>query len=262
MADPNNDLKANLSALAVGIEWPPTPELQASVMRRTAVRRPRLQLLPSRWALAAVAVLVIVATLLAYSPARTAIAGWLNLHTNIKRTTALPTPSPLPSGTLGSDLGLGTRTTVAGAQNAVGWQVLVPAQLGTPDAVYVQMPPEGPLQGEVSLVYAPRPAVAAAGQTGVGVLVTEARGSVNEQFFGKTIGPGTTITDVSVNGHDGWWISGRPHAFVFIDANNDPRVDTLRLATNTLVVDEEGTIVRIEADVNESTAVQIAGSIG
>lgn len=261
-ADPNDDLEARLAALAVGIEWPATPELQPAVMRRAAVPGPWLQPLRSRWALAAVAVLVIAATLLAYTPARTAIAGWLNLHTTINRTTALPTPSPLPSGTLGSNLGLGTPTTVAGAQNAVGWQVLVPAQLGTPDAVYVQLPPEGPLQGEVSLVYAPRPGIANAGQTGVGVLVTEARGSVNEQFFAKTIGPGTTITDVSVNGHDGWWISGQPHAFVFIDANNDPRIDTLRLATNTLVVDEEGTIVRIEAGVNESTAVQIAGSIG
>lgn len=247
------DVEDQLIALAAGIEWPPTPRLRS--------QRPRSQPLQSRWALAAVAVLVIVATLLAYTPTRTAIAGWLNLRTNIRHTGSLPTPSPLPSGTLGSNLGLGTPTTVAGAQNAVGWQVLVPAQLGTPDAVYVLMPPQGPLQGEVSLVYVPRPGIAASSETGVGVLITEARGSVNEQFFGKTIGPGTTITNVSVSGHDGWWIAGRPHAFVFIDANNEPRFDTLRLATNTLVIDEEGTIVRIEADVNESTAMQIAASI-
>ncbi len=257
------DLEDQLAALAAGIKWPATPQLRPAFAQRAAAARtrPPLRLAPTRWALAAVAVLVILATLLAYTPTRTAIADWLNLHTNIRHTTALPTPTPLPSGTLGSNLGLGTPTTVAGAQNAVGWQVLVPARLGTPDAVYVLMPPEGPLQGEVSLVYAPRPGIAAASETGVGVLVTEARGSVNEQFFGKTIGPGTTITDVSVNGHDGWWIAGQPHAFVFIDANNEPRFDTLRLATNTLVVDEEGTIVRIEANVNESTATQIAASI-
>src|SRR5215472_14162804 len=256
------DLEARLTALAGEIEWPPTPDLRLAVARRAATPRPRFQLAVPRWALAAVAVLVIIATLLAYTPTRTAIAGWLNLHTNIRHTTALPTPSPLPSGTLGSNLGLGTPTTVAGAQNAVGWQVLVPADLGMPDAVYVQLPPEGPLQGEVTLVYAPRPGIAAASQTGVGVLVTEARGSVNEQFFGKTIGPDTTIQVVSVNGHDGWWISGRPHTFVFIDANNEARFETLRLATNTLVVDEEGTIVRIEANVNESTAEHVAASIG
>lgn len=261
MAEPAPELEARLSALARAVEWPPTPELRPAFARPAAAPKPRFQPAPSRWALAAVAVLVIVATLLAYTPTRNAIAGWLNLHTNIRHTTSLPTPSPLPSGTLGSTLGLGTPTTLAAAQSTVGWQVLVPAQLGTPDAVYVQMPPAGPLQGEVSLVYAPRPGIAAASQTGVGVLVTEARGSVNEQFFAKTIGPGTTIKDVSVNGHDGWWISGQPHAFVFIDANNDPRYDTLRLATNTLVIDEEGTIVRIEANVGEAVAEQIAASI-
>lgn len=250
MAD---DLEQLLTALAEAIDWPPTPRLQA--------RRPPARLLQSRWALAAIAVLVIVATLLAYTPTRTAIAGWLNLHTNLRQTTALPTPSPLPSGTLGSNLGLGTPTTVQGAQNTVGWQVLVPAQLGAPDAVYVQMPPQGPLQGEVSLVYAPRPGIAASSETGVGILITEARGSVNEQFFGKTIAPGTTIQDVTVNGYDGWWISGQPHIFVFLDANNEARFETLRLATNTLVLDEEGTIVRIEANVNESTAEKIAASI-
>ena len=250
MAD---DLEQLLTALGEKIDWPPTPRLQA--------RRPPARLLQSRWALAAIAVLVIVATLLAYTPTRTAIAGWLNLHTNLRQTTALPTPSPLPSGTLGSNLGLGTPTTVQGAQNIVGWQVLVPAQLGTPDAVYVLMPPQGPLQGEVSLVYAPRPGIAASSESGVGILVTEARGSVNEQFFGKTIAPGTTIQDVTVNGYDGWWISGKPHIFVFLDANNEPRFDTLRLATNTLVLDEEGTIVRIEANVSESQATQIAGTL-
>lgn len=250
------DIEARLTTLAAHIEWPPTPQLQVRSSR------PRFQLHQSRWPLAAAAVLVIVATLLAYTPTRTAIAGWLNLHTTIRSTTALPTPSPLPSGTLGSNLGLGTPTTLADAQNTVGWQVLVPASLGNPDAVYVQMPPDGPTQGEVSLVYAPRPGIAAASETGVGVLVTEARGSVNEQFFGKTLAPGTTIKDVSVNGHDAWWISGKPHLFVFIDADNQARFDTLRLATNTLVVDEEGTIVRIEANTSETTAEQIAGSIG
>lgn len=250
MAD---DLEQLLTALGEKIDWPPTPRLQAG--------RPPARLLQGRWALAAIAVLVIVATLLAYTPTRTAIAGWLNLHTNLRQTTALPTPSPLPSGTLGSNLGLGTPTTVQGAQNIVGWQVLVPAQLGTPDAVYVLMPPQGPLQGEVSLVYAPRPGIATSSETGVGILVTEARGSVNEQFFGKTIAPGTTIQNVTVNGYDGWWISGKPHIFVFLDANNEPRFDTLRLATNTLVLDEEGTIVRIEANVSESQAMQIAGTL-
>src|SRR5439155_2522440 len=93
--------------------------------------------------------------------------------------------------------------------------------------VYLLMPPGGPSQGEVTLVYGPRPGIATASETGVGVLVTEARGSVNEQFFEKTAGPDTTVETVSVDGHDGWWISGKPHMFVFVDSNNEPRFETL-----------------------------------
>jgi hypothetical protein len=247
------DLEEQLESLAAHIDWPSTPRLRS---------RPRSRPAASRWALAAVAVFVIVAGLLAYTPTRTAIAGWLNLHTNLRQTTVLPTPSPLPSGTLGSNLGLGKPTTLAAAQDVVGWQILVPAQLGAPDAVYLLMPPAGPLQGEVTLVYGQRPGFPVARETGVAVLVTEARGSVNEQFFGKTIGPGTTVEDVTVDGRDGWWFSGSPHTFVFLDSNNEPRYDTLRLATNTLVIDEEGTIVRIEANVTKTSALQLAESLG
>ena len=253
------ELEEQLALLAERIEWPPTPRLSVAIAPKTQPAR-RAWAQP-RWALAAVAVLAIVATLLAYTPTRNAIADWVNLHINLRHTTALPTPSPLPSGTLGSNLGLGIPTTLEAAQNVVGWQVLVPAQLGRPDAVYLLMPPDGPTQGEVTLVYAARPGLPAASQTGVAVLVTEARGSVNEQFFGKTVGPDTTVQPVSVDGYDAWWISGKPHAFVFLDSNNEPRYDTLRLATNTLVIDEEGTIVRIEANVTEAQAQQIGASL-
>jgi len=253
------DLEEQLAAMAGSIEWPPTPRLSLAVASKT--RPARRAWAQPRWALAAVAVLAIVATLLAYTPTRTAIADWVNLHTNLRHTTALPTPSPLPSGTLGSNLGLGKQTTLEAAQSAVGWQVLVPAQLGPPDAVYLLMPPGGPSQGEVTLVYGPRPGIATANETGVGVLVTEARGSVNEQFFEKTAGPDTTVETVSVDGHDGWWISGKPHMFVFVDSNNDPRFETLRLATNTLVIDDAGTIVRIEGHMTREQALQIAGTL-
>ncbi|TMF02265.1 MAG: hypothetical protein E6I39_01220 [Chloroflexi bacterium] len=253
------DLEEQLAALAAGIEWPPTPRLSLAIARKTQPARSAWS--RPRWALAAVAVLTIVATLLAYTPTRTAIADWVNLHINLRHTTALPTPSPLPSGTLGSNLGLGTRTTLEAAQRTVRWQVLVPAQLGPPDAVYLLMPPAGPSQGEVTLVYGPRQGIATASETGVGVLVTEARGSVNEQFFEKTAGPDTTVESVSVEGHDGWWISGKPHMFVFVDSNNEPRFETLRLATNTLVIDDAGTIVRIEGHMTKEQALQVAGTL-
>ena len=235
--------------MAGDLAWPATPDLGAVVRRRIAARPAWYA---SRWALAAVALVVIVAGLLAYPPTRSAIAGWVNLHTSINRTTTVPTPSPLPPGPLGRRLGLGSQSTLTAARAGVSWNVLLPGALGRPDEVYLQTAPDGPSQGEVTLVYGNVAGIPVAGETGVSVLVTEARGAVDENFFGKTVGPGTTIEPVTVNGHQGWWISGQPHAFFFTDANGRPEAETLRLATNTLIIDEGGTIVRIEGDLTEA----------
>jgi hypothetical protein len=143
----------------------------------------------------------------------------------------------------------------------VKWQVLIPGALGQPDEVYLQNPPDGPSEGEITLVYAARPGIPASGETGVSVLVTEARGSVNQNFFGKTVGPGTTIEPVTIDGHQGWWISGQPHVFFFDDANGDSRLETLRLAANTLILDEGGTIVRFEGDLTRQQALDLAASL-
>ena len=251
------DLESTLTDLAAHLEWPETPDLLPRVRQDRVRRRPWFE---SRWALAAVAVVAIVAVLLAYTPTRTAIADWINLHTRITHTTTLPTPSPLPPGPIGKRLGLGNRVTLAQARQDVAWPVLVPGSLGSPDEGYVQVE-DGPTGGEVTLVYGPETGIRVAGETGASVLITEARGSVDEQFFGKTVGPDTTVQDVTLGSYPGWWISGRPHIFIFIDSENQPRYDTLRLASNTLVIDEEGTIIRIEANLTESQALQLAGTL-
>jgi hypothetical protein len=257
MDEPMN-IEQVLAGMAGDLVWPATPDLSAGVRRRIAARPTWYA---SRWALAAVALAVIVAGLLAYPPTRTAVAGWVNLHTSVRYTTTVQTPSPLPPGPLGKRLGLGSQTSLAAATAGVKWHLLLPAGLGQPDEVYLQTAPDGPSQGEVTLVYGVRPGIPVAGETGVSVLVTEARGAVDENFFGKTVGAGTTIEPVTVSGHQGWWISGQPHAFVFNDANGDPRLETLRLATNTLIIDEGGTIVRIEGDLTRQQALDLAASL-
>jgi hypothetical protein len=113
----------------------------------------------------------------------------------------------------------------------------------------------------VTLVYSSRLDIPTSAQTGVAVLVTEARGAVNTDFFGKTVGPDTTLEPITVAGHQGYWIAGAPHMLVLIDANGNPRYLTLRLATNTLLIDEGGTIVRIEGNLTKAQALQIASSL-
>jgi len=213
----------------------------------------------TRWAMAAAAVLLIIAALTAYTPSREAIANWIDLHVNIQRVQQLPTPSPLPSGALGSQLGLGLPYTLEGAQALVKWRITVPADLGRPDAVYFRTLPDG---GEVSLVYGHVPGIPVAGQTGVAVLVTEVRGVVRADYFSKMIGPYSTVEQVSVGGRFGYWVSGSPHIFMFQDASGEPYPDTLRLATNTLIFDSgDGTITRIEAYTSKERALQIANSL-
>jgi len=48
---------------------------------------------------------------------------------------------------------------------------------------------------------------------------------------------------------------------VITDAEGNPYPETLRLATNTLVIDEGGTLVRIEGDLSKDQAIQIARSM-
>ena len=255
------DLEQQLTELGQSIDWPTPPHLWGGVSRRLTEgrrSRPALWRSNSRWALAAVAVLLILATLLAYTPSRDAIANWIDLHVGITRVQQLPTPRPLPTGTLGSQLGLGLPYTLQDAQRLVKWKITVPSELGRPDAVYFRTLPEG---GEVTLVYGRVPDIPVAGETGVAVLVTEVQGRVREDYFEKMIGPNTTIEQVAVNGQAGFWISGTPHLFVFQDANGDAYPDTLRLATNTLVFSSGGTIIRIEAYTSKDRAIQIAGSL-
>ena len=256
------ELEQRLTALAAQIKWPVTPNLVPAVRSRitapVVLRAPWYQ---GRWALAAAAVIIALAALAAYQPSRDAIASWVNVHVFFQRVHVVPTPSPLPPGPLGERLGLGSQTTLAGAQQQVSWHVMVPSRLGDPDEVYVQLPPKAPAQGEVTLVYATRPGIRVAGETGVSVLVTEARGGVNRNYFMKMLGPDTTLEEVTVAGHQGFWIAGSPHAFLFTDANGDVITETMRLATNTLIFDMGGTVVRIEGNLTKAKALDIAASI-
>jgi hypothetical protein len=255
------ELEQQLTALGAELVWPPTPNLVPAIRSRIATPLVlRGSWYQSRWALAAAAVLIALVGLAAYQPSREAIASWVNVHVLFQRVNVLPTPSPQPPGPLGEKLGLGGRTTLADAQKHVSWPITIPASLGQPDEVYLQLPPNGPTQGEVTLVYSTRPGIPVTGETGVALLITEARGAVDKNFFGKMLGPDTTLEEVTVAGHQGYWIAGAPHMFLFTDVNGAVRDETMRLATNTLILDEGGTVVRIEGNLTKAQAIAIATS--
>ncbi|HEY8814786.1 MAG TPA: hypothetical protein VIP57_06750 [Candidatus Dormibacteraeota bacterium] len=253
------ELEQQLSRLGATLDWPATPNVALAVRLRVGIRRrPWFE---NRWAMVAAAAILALAALAAYPPSREAIAGWINLHTFFRTVPQLTTPSPLPPGPLGQRLGIGQQTALPQARAALKWQLLVPTSLGQPDEVYVEPAPDAPSGGEVTLVYAARQGIPDAAETGVGVLITEAQGAINGEFFGKIIGPGTTIEPVSVAGSSGYWISGAPHQVVFVDASGDIRFETLRLSTNTLLINIRGTVVRIEGNLTKARALEIAASL-
>jgi len=261
---PVPELEQQLTALGAALAWPATPQIHLPALRGGGAQRRWGGALvsPPRWAFAAAAAILIAAgALLAFPPSREAIANWVNVHTIFRQVLHLATPSPQPPGPLGQRLGLGGRTTLPDAQKQISWHIAIPSTLGQPDEVYLQPPPDAPAQGEITLVYATRPGIPVAAQTGVSVLVTEARGAVDQNFFGKMLGPNTTLEPVTVGGHQGYWISGKPHDFFFIDADGNTRDETLRLAMNTLLIDDNGTVVRIEGDMTKSQALEIAASL-
>ena len=240
-------LRVSLPARRGGLVWGRPAWLDA--LRGSAWGRPV--------AVAVAALLIVAIALIAYTPSREAIANWIDLHVSIQRVQHPPTPS----AQAGRNLDLGTPTTLARAQTEVTWTIALPSSLDPPDAVYVKLPPSGPSGGEVTLVYAQRTDIPVSGLTGVSVLVTEARGRVDEIFFQKTVGSEATVEQVTVGGHPAYWISGHPHDFAFVDANGNVHGESLRLARNTLIFDHNGTIVRIEGDMTRAQALQIANSI-
>jgi hypothetical protein len=215
---------------------------------------------------AAAAVLVIATGVLVGSPsARDAVAGLLGLRgVRIER---VPHPVGSPRLALGHGLDLGVRIPLDQATARVPYRVLVPrpslivgaAELGPPDEVYLAAGIPG---GQVSLVYRARAGLHVASSTGAALLVSEFRGSVNREFLGKSVGPGTALISVSVNGGQGYWISGNPHEIYLLDESGRIRQDTVRLAGDVLVWEQGDLVVRIESQLDEAQSLAVARSMG
>jgi hypothetical protein len=206
------------------------------------------------------AALAILATVLALSPdARSAIASWFHLGGVVIQS------GSSPPGPLGHNLNLGRRLSLADAQKRVPFRILTPSLpgLGTPDEIYVGTPP---FSGRVSLIYRSRRGLPRASTTGAGLLITEMQ---SRFFVGKTIPPGTTMSQVGISGEvrggfaaeQGVWLAGRPHFLYYFSEQGRLLRDTIRLAGNVLAWDHGKVALRIEGHISEERAVEIARSM-
>ena len=171
-----------------------------------------------------------------------------------------PSASPVtPRGDLGDRLFLGTKTTLSRARTQVSFPVLLPRLAGQPaPEVYTSVAPEG---GEVALAYRAGPGLPAAPQTGVGLLLIEFHGSIDDEYIQKVVFEGGTVENVTVNGEPGYWIGGDAHQIVFVNRDGDPFQETRRLAGHSLVWQHGDVTLRIEGGFDRARALEIARSI-
>jgi hypothetical protein len=271
----DQELEVALGDVAAHLAYPPTADLSARVRARIAAGN-GIEKGPAFWPqrIALVPVLITLALIalvtLALQPVGSQAAEALGLRgLVIFRTAATPSPTATaPAATPMPPHGgaLVNAHRVASVQDAAregGFAVLLPSALGTPDEVYVG---EVQQHTQVYLVYSPRdatgttPAIPASGQTGIGLLITEVRGSFEVAVLGKLAGPGTKVEQVSVNGAPGFWVEGL-HQVFYRGPNGEFVPDNLRLSGNALIWNTGELFVRLEADLPRDQALQIASSM-
>ena len=241
------ELELQLRELATELAYPATPDLAARVRERLERPRPRFGWLRSRRALAIALALAAVGLAATFSvpQARTALLRFFHLRgVTVERVSELPSvPTP-------GFLDLGDRTTLADARRRVSFPVLVP-KLGEKPAVFVrELSPPG---GQVAFLLG--------SQARVRLLLTEFRGGKVARFISKTAGPGTKIEPLAVNGGPGLWLSGKPHRFIYEASNGIIHEEEIRLAGNTLIWEQDGLTLRLEADVSKEEALRVAATM-
>jgi hypothetical protein len=267
------DLEQALADLAASLEFPPTPDLAAAVTARLerapapAPARPRRRWWPGglvgwrRLAVAGLAAALLAAAVLVASPGtREAVARRLGLRGIGVQIGGPPPPTVTTAPGARLDLGLGERVTLEEARRRVDFPVLVPSAAGfsQPDAVFVnQAVPAG---GRVDLVYRARPGLPASQFTDAGLLITEFRGQPTPEFLKKVAVMGV-VEEVTVGGEPGYWFSGEPHFFTYIDADGQFREERTRLAGNTLIWQRGDLTLRLEGQLPKEEAVRIAESM-
>lgn len=253
-----SDLEARLRA--AGDDWAaePVPDLATPVLLRlsadAAVSRPAIRRRAVLVAVAAALALLVAVPLLVPSVG-SAVARYLGVG-GLRVQVAPELPE------VDGALRLGRRSDLARAREAVAFPVGVPAALGEPDAVWLDL---GAVPGgQVTMLWRPGAGLPAAEPYQVGALLTALPGRLEPGLLAKTVAhPGTTLTSVSVGDGDGagWWIGGAPHALTYFDAEGRVRSEPSRLAGATLLWQSGDTLYRLESALPMEGALRIARSL-
>lgn len=238
------ELEDRLVDLGSRLDWPDFDV--AGDVRSRLVARPQRRIRPA-WA---VAFVVILASVLAIGTpsGRSVLADALGVVGVRISWFDGPTPDTHV------DLALGDPVTLDVAVDEVDRNVLVPSEVGLPDAVYLD-------GGRVSTVWDPTARLPEVGDSGLGMLHIQFVGDIDTGFLSKQLQSGTNIMAVQVRGNSGYWIEGESHVLSYIDPDGLVQADTTRLAENVLLWSEDGVTHRIESVLSLQEALLIADSL-
>jgi hypothetical protein len=274
------DLEAALRGLTDGIAWPESrpvsgdgPDLAATVRARIDAAQPggaaaprtigtpraRLNWRPARRALVAAVIILLALAVLAGA----AGLGLPGLRLILGPAPVSPPPSLEPSrspaaGVPGATMGLGRQVSLADLDARAGFAVTWPADpaIGPPDAAYVD-PTKG---GQVALVWRSREGLPDTLEPGVGLVLTEFRGAVDDGFFSKALGSGTRVQPATVHGQRAFWLSGDPH-FLFYQGPDGSIHESRDWIGDALLWARGPITYRLETSLGQDAATRLAESM-
>jgi len=175
---------------------------------------------------------------------------------------APPTPAPSATaraGVPGTGLGLGMTVPLDELDAAAGRPISLPDDplLGPPDAAWV----DHTKADQVALVWAARPDLPAALEPGIGLILMSFDGTVDQGFFSKAISSGTSVEDLDVAGHRGYWISSLPHIFWYEPTDGSTVDDPRRWVGDALLWSDGAITWRIESGLDRDEVLRIAESV-
>lgn len=241
--------ESKLTSMGDYIDWPtPSPHLTQRVVARiesemVEVRRRGWR----RTAIAGAAVLMVTIMMALPPSAREAVADLLGAAGIRIGFTADPTPATR------EDLNLGEPIPIDDLPEVVDFDVRIPGgeDPGPPDALYLSD------SGQVTMVWAGSRILPAAGDTGIGLILTQYKAHRGLEVGEKAIGPETEVQSLTVEGHPALWIEGAAHTFTLSDTEGNPIEETTRLAANVLLWQAHGVNHRLEITSDLQSALAI-----
>ena len=260
-------LEAGLADLGRSLAYPVAREdlpgrVGARLQGRSAPAagwRERLGLGPSSRPLSR-ALLVAVALLLALAAVAAAVGlGLPGLRIVFGEAGGTTGPAPTAGASLaarpGEGLGLGVETSPEAAARDLGWDPLLPADLGPPATAWT-------LNGRLSLVWRSTDRLPELPYRAVGLILTQFRGHVDEAFYRKQVDAGVTqVEEVTVAGGRGYWLTGEPHVLVYVDEQGRAVEETRRIVGDVLIWQRGELTLRLETALDRDATIALAESL-